>query len=213
MLMHSVKNKQAGAALVVALIILLVVTLLGVTGIQNSSNELKLSLAAQSRAQSFEAAEAVLKKVEADTIASPPSVNNFVCTDSDKSSPRCTLKDCVNSLCFKGNFSGASRLDCDVINPAATQLDYWMDSNIWSGSGLIHENYTYATTGQAKQIKYIIEFLCMGKKSLTEETALMSNEDTITSNLATLLRITVKADGPQERTPVYLQSVIKVKIK
>jgi len=58
-------NEQKGAALIVSLIILLVITMLGLTAIQNSSLQERMATAMVDRSIAFEAAEAALRDAQA----------------------------------------------------------------------------------------------------------------------------------------------------
>jgi len=57
-------NKQSGAALVVSLLILLVMTLIGVSSMQTSTMEEKMASNTREHQQAFEAAEAALRAAE-----------------------------------------------------------------------------------------------------------------------------------------------------
>ena len=62
--MNAVSKNQRGSALIVSLIILLIMTILGVQGMQSSTLEEKMSGNFRDRALAFEAAEAALKAAE-----------------------------------------------------------------------------------------------------------------------------------------------------
>lgn len=203
------KTHQQGAALVVALIILLVVTVMGLTGINNSSNELKLAAATQNRAKAFEAAEAVLKSVEQNKITTPPDTKKFVCADAGA----CTYSACRSGECFKGLYSGADPMACDVLNANDTSYsDYWQNETLWGGSGgYSTQNHTHGS--HTEPVKYLVEFICFGRKSTTIETATPGNREKNEADMATLLRISVRSEGPTGNSPVTLQSVVKVNLR
>ena len=69
-------TRQNGAALIVALVLLVVVTLLGVTGLRNVTLEEKMAAATYDRSLAFQAAETALRAVEAAVQAANPSVEN-----------------------------------------------------------------------------------------------------------------------------------------
>jgi len=60
-----VRQGQKGAALIVSIIILLVITMLGLTAIQNSSLQERMATAMVDRSIAFEAAEAALRDAQA----------------------------------------------------------------------------------------------------------------------------------------------------
>lgn len=124
------KRLQQGAALVVALIILLVVTLLGVTGINNSSTELKLATAAQNRALTFEGAEAALKATEVtfQEAANLPKLVDFYNTCNGA---QCYTEACNAGRCFKGDFDGSDIEVCTPLRLNAPMADYWDNPAFW----------------------------------------------------------------------------------
>lgn len=61
----AVRHGQKGAALIVSLVILLVITMLGLTAIQNSSMQERMATAMVDRSIAFEAAEASLRDAQA----------------------------------------------------------------------------------------------------------------------------------------------------
>ena len=69
--------RQSGAALVVSLVILAVVTLIGVAAMQNSSLELKLVASTKDRLTAFQAAEAALALYEDQIKQNPPSLDQL----------------------------------------------------------------------------------------------------------------------------------------
>ncbi|RYZ96204.1 MAG: hypothetical protein EOO68_17240 [Moraxellaceae bacterium] len=79
---HTVKTaqNQSGAALVVSLVLLAVVTLMGVTGMQNSTSGLKMATAAQDHATAFAAAEAAMTQVEQQLAMLPPDREKLLST-------------------------------------------------------------------------------------------------------------------------------------
>ena len=208
-------NKNTGAALVVSLVILLVITLLGIAGVGGAGMQLKLTSIAKERAQAFEAAEATLKAAEQTYIDNPPKISQFY-----TNAPKCTA-----GLCFKGKFDGSDLEICDALDadPSKDYTDYWSGATFWSSATTANSftrTHTYygATTTTAgttttatttEQVKYIVEFLCLSPKTGGAEIATEDNTKKTNNNLATVLRITVHATGPSGRSAVNLQSVIK----
>lgn len=74
-------RRQAGAALIVSLVMLLVLTLLGVTAMQSTTVEERLSGNLRDRNQAFQSAEAALREAERLVISRPDLFNNPDPTD------------------------------------------------------------------------------------------------------------------------------------
>jgi type IV pilus assembly protein PilX len=96
---------QTGAALIVALVLLVLVTLLGVAGLRTVSLEEKMAGGTYDRSIAFQAAEAALRAGEAVAGAqahtSPPNSGFPTYTDESEGSscPSNAINNCVNGLC------------------------------------------------------------------------------------------------------------------
>jgi len=104
------KNRQQGAVLVISLIILLVMTLIGITGMQTTVLEEKMAGNMRDQNLAFQAAESALRNGEMDTGANYSLTSSF-------------LPSCANGLC----------------KPSATAVPVWADPTttnpvIWSSS-------------------------------------------------------------------------------
>ncbi len=200
-------HKNSGAALVVSLIILLVLTLLGVAGIGGATLEMKLTAATKERALAFEAAEAILRSVEQRYVATPPTLSQFFANAS------CSGKDCdkcSQGICFKGKFDGSDPEACAVLDSTfSAYSDFLSDPTHWKTVGnYATEEHTYYDTTK-EDVKYFVEFLCFAPKAGGVEVATPTNTLELNNNLAMVLRITAQATGPSGRSVVNLQSVIK----
>ncbi|MEY4588095.1 MAG: hypothetical protein RL497_171, partial [Pseudomonadota bacterium] len=100
---------QQGAALVVSLVILAVVTLIGVAAMQNSALELKLVASTKDRATAFQAAEAALALYETILQNTPPSLANLSdnCAPGDACFVNCNTAAAgeKKGLCFQGSYT------------------------------------------------------------------------------------------------------------
>lgn len=205
-LSKSGRKREAGAALIVSLIILAIVTILGITSMQSSNTELKLTASARDRGVAFEAAEAALAVVEQNLAASPPSRSSLLST--------CTGADCYNATCEGGRCFGGDNLlsyseyECQVAEYADTsaRIDYWSDPtlNVWNTAGRYQ---TVSVDSVNTDVKYIVEFLCYVPR---DEMTPFSAEDGENENGAPLFRITALAEGNGGRASVALQSTYKV---
>jgi type IV pilus assembly protein PilX len=199
-------RSQNGAALVVSLVLLAVVTLIGVTGMQSSTSELKMATAAQDHATAFSAAEAAILQVEQQLALAPPDREKLLstCTGSG-----CYSKTCTGGLCFQGTYLNSdSEFDCKSIDPSVkvAPVDFWRDAtlNIWKTSARYR---TIKITHLDAEVKYITEFLCYVKRDAATPFSGAAGEK---NNGAPLFRITAFADGNGLRGRVMLQSTYKV---
>ncbi|HKK06663.1 MAG TPA: PilX N-terminal domain-containing pilus assembly protein [Gammaproteobacteria bacterium] len=124
---------QGGVVLIVALIILLVLTLVAVTGIGNSTLEERMSANARDREVAFQAAEAALRHGEND-VATGLDLSKFT-------------TNCDNGLC-----------DCRDANIGC--VEYWTDPtlDVWNVSNR-HRSYSVPFAQVASPAEYIIEYM------------------------------------------------------
>lgn len=138
-------NKQRGVVLIVALVLLLVVTLLGVAVMSGAALDMKMASNSQERQQAFNAAEAALSYAESSLMqAGYPQPNAF---DSA----------CDNGYCFQG-VNATNPASCNVVPLSGTiPNDPWkLSSNlVWGAS-----NSTKHRTPPNSTAQYIIEFRC-----------------------------------------------------
>ncbi|HEY6529366.1 MAG TPA: PilX N-terminal domain-containing pilus assembly protein [Cellvibrionaceae bacterium] len=205
---HKLKTAQhqKGAALVVSLVLLAVVTLIGVTGMQNSTAELKMATAAQDHATAFAAAEAAMVQVEQQLATLPPDREKLLSTCTGVG---CFNKTCSQGLCFQGAYINVdSEFDCKVSDPTGKikAIDFWSDStlNIWKTSTRYK---TIKIERLDANVKYITEFLCYVKRDSVTPFSGAAGEK---NNGAPLFRITTLAEGNGLRGRVMLQSTYKV---
>lgn len=200
------RRSQRGAALVVSLVLLAVVTIIGVAGMQNSTAELKMATAAQDHATAFSAAEAAILKVEQQLALSPPDREKLLSTCTGTG---CFTKTCNGGLCSQGIYINAdSEFDCKVSDPTGKveYVDVWSDPslNIWKTTSRYK---TIKITHLDAEVKYITEFLCYVKRDASTPFSGAAGE---TNNGAPLFRITALAEGNGLRGRVMLQSTYKV---
>ncbi|HEY6530496.1 MAG TPA: pilus assembly PilX N-terminal domain-containing protein [Cellvibrionaceae bacterium] len=217
-------NLQQGAALVVSLVILAVVTLIGVAAMQNSSLELKLVASTKDRATAFQAAEAALALYEKTLEDTPPQLAYLSndCNDRVADKSKCFV-DCANSaaqkkgFCFQGTYiNGQGKASCSLAN--RTPLD--------PVSEIHNDNAISQTTGiLAKQddkespVKILVEFLCFVEKpNISNNSARASSEENSASNsiealnaqLAPLFRLTAVAEGDAKRSHIVVQTTFRL---
>lgn len=127
-------HRQSGAALVVSLMILLVLTVIGVTALQTSNMEQQMAIQYHDHQLAFQAAEAALVEAQNYIQSQPLTANSFTAG-------------CSNGLCL----------------PAAqstTMTPVWNDQalNVWKTAGL-HQTGSYQAANVSQQPEYIIEWL------------------------------------------------------
>lgn len=74
--MHKCYKQQSGAVLVISLIMLLLLTLIGITGMQTTSLEEKMAGNMRDKDLAFQAAESALKAAEASLSPTPPAFSD-----------------------------------------------------------------------------------------------------------------------------------------
>lgn len=203
---YRLAGRQGGAALIVSLIILAVVTILGVSSMSSSNTELKLAASMRDRGVAFEAAEAALAIVEQNLADNPPARADVLSTCSGAN---CFNTQCSSGLCFDGdNQDGYSEYECQVANNAgaAQRVTFWSDPvlDVWNNENRHKEVKVDSVT---TPVKYITEFLCYVAR---DEMTVFSAEPDESNNGAPLFRITVLAQGNGNRASVALQSTYKV---
>jgi type IV pilus assembly protein PilX len=206
-----------GAALVVSLVILAVVTIVGVASMQSSTLNLKLVASNKDRTTAFQAAEAALATIEQELASNPPGL--------DKLSNNCTglncYIDCTNfnpaaaskGRCFQGIYlNGQGKANCvlggkNAVDPV-TQINN--GNFIAVASPLLKDN---------KTVRVLVEFMCFVEKTSASGNGVrMGSEENSTSNsiealntqLAPMYRLTAVAEGDALRSHVVAQSIFRL---
>lgn len=202
---YSARHGQTGAALIVSLIILAVVTILGITSMQSSNTELKLTASMRDRGVAFEAAEAALAIVEENLANDPPLVETLYSTCVGAA---CFNSTCEGGLCFDGHYelSPTGEYSCKVqeAGKATARVDFWSDASVdvWKNA---NRHKTLSINSVKTDVKYIVEFLCY----IARDESVTFDEINY-DNGAPLFRITALAEGNGDRATVALQSTYKV---
>lgn len=195
-------QKNRGAVLLVSLVILLVMTLLGVSTMQSTTLDLQMATNNQSRQEAFQAAESALVLVEESIEASSYNMQHFqTCSSGDTD---CYESTCAGGLCFSGSFGlEESQYECDAFDDNTVQEKVWRDPqlDVWNTST---KHKTLQLKGMENKVKYIIEFLCYTKKSEAEG---FSPDDP--NNGTPFFRITTLATSNNGKARVALQSTYR----
>ena len=130
-------SRQRGVVLIIALIILLALTIIGVSGMSTTSMQERMSANTRDRQIAFQAAEAALREGE-----------SFIANNA------------VNPIDFDTTCTGSSGGMCDCSDKTVGCVEYWTDSGlaVWTTAGR-HKTYSINYTQVAAQPEYIIEYM------------------------------------------------------
>ena len=188
-------HTQKGAALLVALVILAAITLIGVSNMQSTSMEMRMTGSMIDRNQAFALVGAALNRAESELVGSMAVRIEDLYTDSCTTG-QCFTNTCANGLCFYGEWLSTDtdqKLGCDVVPSSSTseRTDFWRDETIWSNAAS-HRVFDV----QSESVKVIYEFLCFIDVDLTQP-----------SVGEPLFRITAYLEAESgRRAPIMLQS-------
>lgn len=175
-----------GTVLLVTLVLLLVITVAGLTGMKMATLEEKMSGNYQDQYLSFYAAEAALNEAENLIAANTLNLSAF--------NPNCD-----DGYCFLGDDIN------DVIRcKPGNDKPPWLESRVWSDDAL-HQVTTTPVSGVSAPAKYIIEFRCYIAKEPQGPLPDPANR----GDWALFYRITVLASGGSDDSRTMLQSSYK----
>ncbi len=219
---HSIN--QRGAALVVSLVILAVVTLIGMAAMQNSSLELKLVASTKDRLTAFQAAEAALASYEQQIILNPPTLDQLSnnCAGDSNCFINCSDSAGNSGFCFQGSYvNGQGKASCslsgdDSFDPVASIKSDNYDKNSTKAVAIKETVSDIQTT----PVKILTEFLCFVEKpdqsrgvrarQSAEENSSYLSIDATNSQLVPLYRLTAVADGDALRSHVVVQTILRL---
>ncbi len=217
-------SNQKGAALVVSLVILAVVTLIGVAAMQNSSLELKLVASTKDRLTAFQAAEAALASYEQQLVLAPPTLDQL--SNNCNGDPGCFVN-CAQAannsgFCFQGTYiNGQGKASCSLagnqsFDPVASIKANNYDKNSAKATAIKNVVGDIQNT----PVKVITEFLCFVEKpdlfrgvrarQSAEENSSYISLDVTNSQLVPLYRLTAVADGDAQRSHVVVQTILRL---
>lgn len=143
------RRRCSGVALVVALILLVVLTLLGLSSVRTVALEERMTANTYDRSLAFQAAEAALRAGEAVALAQAngiplnsgfPNGGNYSDADPDEC-PANYANSCSNGLCQ---------------NPDPNCTERWLEGDAWQASGVVGLGPLAPSTA------YIVEYLGSG---------------------------------------------------
>jgi type IV pilus assembly protein PilX len=189
--------KQKGSVLIVSLVMLLLLTIVGMSAMQMTSLEERMSGNFRNHELAFQAAEAGLSQAEAFVESTAFSLTDFqtACSGS-----QCFKSSCDGGLCFNGTFPVSST---PVSSCELGTTKPWEDWTLWDDSTKTKTATTL--TGTSTQAKYIVEYRCFTVKDATNSTA----DKNILAQWSLSFRVTVLATGGSSDSQVMLQSTYK----
>lgn len=120
------RTSETGFALIVALILLVAVTVIGLVTIRTTLIEQKAASASQDRALSFQAAEAALRTAETLVETNKPTPSY---TDADNTCPSSAINNCTNGICPPPD------KDCPARWLSSTNFTQWRDASSFGIAG------------------------------------------------------------------------------
>lgn len=196
------RHRQGGAVLLVAMVMLLILTLIGVAGIDSSGMQTRMANNQRERIIAFQAAEAGLMAAERYLENADLSDDNFG-ANCNAADPDCFEATCGNGLCFTGTYINAGLplvnlptcIDGTTVEPHANPaLDVFKDGN--------GRSVELAGSAIPARVKYYIEFRCFTQASVLNVLGV--------GNADLLFRITSYAESESGRGRVMLQSTYSV---
>lgn len=204
-------QKQSGVVLVVCLVLLLVVTILGLSSMSGTSSEMKMASSFRDRAVAMEVAEEALVVAETWLADSNLHQSDFI---NSCSGAECFNKDCDNGLCafYKPSdpFVGSDEPGAckDRMESLGTPVWQWNGTggrpNVWANNAKSVQ-VDPSNASVTVNARYIIEFMCYADKTAFNDCKVGAGPE----NCAPQFRITAIAKGLTDNSVVMLQSMYK----
>ena len=202
--------KQQGAALLIALVFLLIMSLAGVASMQLASHEVRMSNSFKDRSFAFQAAEGALAEAEAFVLGKRLNGLNVESSCEED----CFVDDCTGGLCFSASSEYVPNVRCeiDVPNPrlflrsgqtSTENVAVYQDENKWAKAKAVTVNIN----GVAADAKVLIEFFCfIPLDEKTDDGDLASNPPPNSAYWKPFFKISSLAQGATSDSRVMLQS-------
>ena len=216
----TIGKKQNGAVLITALLLLLVMTLIGLSGARTTTLEEKMAGNMRDRHRAFQAAEAALREGER-------LVENHTFSLAELQNDSCTgsycFKHCGDTIkidkttyssdssaagyCFRGSFTGTAWKDCEDFVFSSAELTGTNYNTIWNSNPARHLSYTDDLELVKNDPKFIVEFMCYTKTDPDAPDPDATAE--IGAEFSEVFRITAIATGVTTNARVMVQSTYK----
>jgi type IV pilus assembly protein PilX len=208
-------NRNSGSVLLVSLIMLLVLTVIGVSTMSNIGVNEKMAANYRDHNLAFQAAEAALAAGEQrageisgifDGIGLDNVTDHFPCADSNSN---CFTSTCLEGLCFTGTYDaisggGASAGICET---AILANNLWESAATWTATG-VATSHPVSIQGVYENPKYIIEFMCYVLAD--PDVVAATTPPSYGNDWAHMFRITAFGRGATANSKAMLQSTFKV---
>jgi type IV pilus assembly protein PilX len=178
-------NHQSGAVLIISLIMLLLITLIGISGSYGTGLEEKMAGNMRDESLAFQAAETALRAGESIVMLNPPAFS------------------------VKGNGTGGTGL-YTTVGTGAQSTGYWQTVD-WNSNAAV-ASYAGGSLNNIKSVpRYIIEELPTTTSTSTTTNGGGSLETGTPSSSETVswYRITARGTGGSDNTVVILQTIIR----
>ena len=197
-------RNQSGAVLIISLAVLLLISLVGLSGASSTTMEERMAGNFRDQKVAFEAAESALGAAEAWVEANDidPIVGS-ICIGTE-----CFTADCSDGLCFNGTISGGMYPQCDHQEPAVPVYGRDNPLDVWGNSARHRVVGTGGTlTGAQAGGRFVVEFICYSRLNPSAPmTASMHGSASFFSDFAEMYRITASAVGATPNSSATVQS-------
>jgi len=181
-------NKQSGAALVIALVLMTVLTMMGVTAMRSNSMDVRVHNAMKDRANAFQCAEAALRQGEL-------FIENVSIRPDDT----------TIGIPSKTNLQ-VWKIDTTTLNNLVNEAASWWQTNGWSDTALTDIS---AEVGCANQADYIVQSMGgIGDNGSGDLSFKAQAESQIDG-----YRITSRSEGVSDNAVVILQTTFTRQFK
>jgi type IV pilus assembly protein PilX len=208
-------NRNSGSVLLVSLIMLLVLTVIGVSTMSNIGVNEKMAANYRDHNLAFQAAEAALTAGEQkadqlsgifDGVGLSGVTDFFPCTVTK---PNCFTSTCLKGLCFTGTYPAISvgGSTAGICETSILANDLWETAATWTTTD-VAASHPASISGLSENPKYIIEFMCYVQADPEEDAS--SVPPSYGSDWAYMYRITALGRGATANSKAMLQSTYKV---
>lgn len=201
-------QRQTGAVLIISLIMLLAITLIGVTSSNVTSLQEKMAANSKDVNLAFQAAEAALRDVEAELLKGKPKFEYGADTTQGKSG----LYSLLSADCSATGLSVTPRDDTST--PSLRPFDSNVD---WGGTKVATYNNNDKTTKKLEGLyqlpKYIIEEVScrpLGSSAGNESLEAGGMAEAPSAKTEVRMRITARGWGSNANSVATVQSVVKI---
>lgn len=193
-------RSNRGSVLIVSLVFLLLLTIVGVSAMNMTNLEEKMTGNFRDQDLAFQTAESALLDAE-EFVENTFDIDQAL-TDPACSGANCYSSNCNGGLCFHGEFKNSSTpvSSCD-----AGSTKEWESNAIWTDASKTRSVETQVA-GTVENARYIIEFRCFVPRDPTNS----DPDPAIFAQWTPSFRITAVASGSSTDAQVMLQSIYKL---